>query len=179
MAAVTACLQPSPATTDQIARPGQTPAPNHSSARHPELYAPVFDRLAVVDRSTFPYSTISLERTFCLGHCPTYKVVYQRDGTARLSVVADCELEPGEYVGVIHARDYGRICCALDDIPFDAFESRYAGLWSDDATCIISATRNGSDSSVSDYGAVGPIELWMLQEAIDAVTRRLKWQKAK
>src|SRR5206468_3118620 len=45
----------------------------------------------------------------------------------------------------------------------------YTSGWSDQQTITVTVTASGNSKTASEYGGVGPIELWGIQQAIDSI----------
>ncbi len=112
-------------------------------------------------------------------HVPVYKVTLHRDGGAELHVEGDCKLAKGDTVSVVGCRAFGRYCCAFDSIHFQALAPRYEADWTDDATCIVTASSGEKEKTVSDYGTVAPIGLWMVQQVLDVFVDSAEWSPKK
>ncbi len=129
-------------------------------------------------RAKLPYESIVLERTPCYGSCPVFTVTLHRSGKAELHVVRNLP-KTGDFVGEIDALSFGRLCYALDQFHFQDFKDRYQPelMWTDDTTCIVTAHLGGDKvKKVSEYGSVGPIELWTIQQLIDGLRERIQWK---
>ncbi len=85
----------------------------------------------------------------------------------------------GNFVGEVPLETYGRLCYLLEQSQFGRMNDSYRANWSDDATCIVTVSAKRSQKVVSDYGSVGPIELWAIQESIDAARNEIEWKPAK
>jgi len=85
----------------------------------------------------------------------------------------------GEFVGEVNLFSYGRLCYLLDRVRFTNFNSDYSAMWTDDSTCIVTAIGTNGTKAVSDYGAVGPVELWAIQQTIDNIRQEIEWKKVK
>lgn len=119
-----------------------------------------------------------MERTGCYGNCPVYKITLFRNGDALLEAKAFMAQPTGTYKGRVYPRDYARLCLALERFRFANMKGDYRAGWTDDATCIVTATSKDRVKVVSDYGEVGPVELWTIQAAIDQVRERIQWSPA-
>lgn len=149
----------------------------------PAIYWPLFrggltEDEAAEFRATLPYESITLERTPCYGACPVYTVTFHRTGKAELHAVRNLP-KSGDFVSELDALSYGRLCYVLDHFRFRDLEASYqpAIRWTDDTTCIVTARSAGQNAKkVSDYGTVGPIELWTIQQLIDGFRERCEWK---
>jgi hypothetical protein len=52
----------------------------------------------------------------------------------------------------------------------------YESGWSDQQTITVTVTTSGNSKTVSEYGGMGPIELWGIQEAIAAIAQGVDWR---
>jgi hypothetical protein len=127
-----------------------------------------------------PFERIELERTACFGACPIYTVTLFRDGKARYHGEAFVKNE-GDLTGRIHISDFGRLCYLLERLGFSEFEHEYTAPWTCSPTVYLRVWQAGEEQPivVKDYGEYGPIELWALQQAVDAVAGRIEWKKEK
>jgi hypothetical protein len=46
-------------------------------------------------------------------------------------------------------------------------------------SCVVTVAREGSSKRVLEYGNVGPIELWAIQQAIDGIRSKIRWREAR
>lgn len=128
-------------------------------------------------RANLPYDSISLRRTPCYGTCPVYTVTFYRTGKADFEATRHLRTL-GKFSGEVDPFTYGRLCYLIDNSHFKEMNSSYRGNWTDAATCIVAVTEGKTRTEVSDYGTVGPIELWGIQQVIDAIRERIKWEPA-
>ncbi len=149
----------------------------------PAIYKPFFSGGFSQDdaktiRSRLPFESISIRRTGCFGTCPVYEMVLHRDGRAELSA-QDHLPKLGRFVGEVRLGTYGRLCYLIENSRFNEMNSNYRANWTDASTCIVTVTAGGTTKAVSDYGKVGPIELWAIQELLDATKTEIEWKPAK
>ncbi len=124
-----------------------------------------------------PYTKIELERTECYGTCPSYIVSLYADGTAKYNG-RKYAARTGSFDGDLEIWDYGQVCWMIDKFKILDGPRDYSANWSDSATTIIRVTlrESGDLIEISDYGGQGPIELWSLFNAVDAVSSRIEWK---
>jgi len=125
-----------------------------------------------------PFDSISLRRTPCYGTCPVYEVVFHRDGRAEYHAQEHLP-QLGHFVGKVYPGDYARLCYLIESSGFNTFKSSYRASWTDDTTCIVAVTKGSTSTAVSDYGRVGPIHLWAIQQTLDGIRNRTEWKPAK
>jgi hypothetical protein len=123
-----------------------------------------------------PFSRISLERTGCFGGCPVFRVEFTSDGNATLDAEAHLPLS-GHFKTQIGRRDFARLCQLAELAKLRALKPHYEGGWTDDASYIVRVQAGDQKVEVSDYGAVGPAQLWALAQALDAVRLQAYWVK--
>ena len=163
--------------------PSQAFRPPGRATNTPAIYQPFFshglsqDKIETV-RSLLPFESIALRRTPCFGPCPVYNIVLHREGKAELNA-EDHLPKLGKFVGEVSLNTYGRLCYLIENSHFNEMDSSYRGLWTDASTCIVTVTSGATTKSVSDYGGVGPIELWAIQELLDATKNEIEWKPAK
>ena len=129
-------------------------------------------------RAHLPFNSISMRRTPCFGTCPVYEIAFHRDGRAELYALAHLP-KLGHFVGQVEESDYARLCHLVESSRFSGFRSSYRARHTDDSTCIVTVTTGDTSTKVSDYGSVGPTQLWAIQQAIDAVKNDIEWRIAK
>ncbi len=149
--------------------------------------------------AALPYESITLERSRCMLPCPAYKVTLYRGspagqgretyedrfGRAELHATVPAQSldnyirlfpeKSGDFTGRVDIWSYGRLCYLLSKSQFSGLSDRYAAAWTDDRTFTVTATASGNTKTVSEYGGVGPIELWGIQEAIDSIAQGVNW----
>ena len=125
---------------------------------------------------SLPFTKIELERTECFGTCPSYVVSFSADGTARYNGRQYAD-RTGAFYGEVEIWDYGQICWMIDKFKILDSNREYRSNWTDSATTIIRATLRETNETIeiSDYGGQGPVELWALFNAMDAVSNRVEW----
>ena len=148
----------------------------------PYAYKPFYDLESNYDvntiRSRLPFEVITISRSPCFGRCPVYEMVLNRDGKAELHARSNMP-ELGDFTGEVPLYTYGRLCYFIESSGFSEMDRSYTRNATDMATCVVS-TRNGAKlKEVSDYGGVGPIQLWAIQELLDNVKDEIKWTPAK
>jgi len=120
-------------------------------------------------------SEITLERTRCLGPCPAYQVVLRRDGTATYIGKAHVE-RLGAHQGKLHPSLFIQLARLLLAEDFFELQDRYFKPVTDSPSAIITVVRDGQRKRVSNYASTGPIRLWGLEMAIDAVAAYIEWE---
>jgi len=146
----------------------------------PDIYKPLYLGNLSADkiesfRASLPYESISLERTPCFGSCPVYRVTLHRSGRAEFEAKAFLP-KIGAFTGQVDLPTFARLCYALDNSRFNNFQEKYRANLTDDTACIITVSTGKSRKTVTDYGAIGPIQLWTIEELIDGVRERIVWK---
>lgn len=122
------------------------------------------------------FTRITLSRSACFGSCPVYQVTFTLDGAALYEGIAHVE-KIGTSVGNVGPDVFERLALYAERSNFMGLKDRYEADVTDSATATVTIqARSGEIKTVSDYGGVGPLELWMLQQAIDGVAARVGWK---
>ncbi len=145
--------------------------------RYHFLYAGAISEEIVNVWEALPYTKIELERTTCFGTCPAYIVSLTADGTAKYHG-KQFAARLGEFDGEVDIWDYGHVCWMIEKFKILNGHHIYSANWSDSPTTSIRVTlrESGDTIVISDYGGQGPIELWSLFNAVDAVSSRIQWK---
>jgi Domain of unknown function (DUF6438) len=148
----------------------------------PPVYMPFFSvgmdpNEVETARSRLPFESVSLRRTPCFGTCPVYEMVLHRDGKAELDAQAHTS-KLGKFTGEVTLFTYGRLCYLIESSHFSEMNSNYEANVTDLPTCIVTVSNGTTMKSVSDYGRVGPIQLWAIQEVLDRVKDEIEWKPA-
>jgi hypothetical protein len=144
----------------------------------PAVYQPFWDQsIASNDerapRAKLPYDRIALERRSGMATAPDYRVVFHRSGLAELD---DQGGSPrGRFKSEIHPASYARLCF-IERSRFESLPRDYHYPASDQDTAIVSVASSSGKHTVSEYGEVGPIELWTIQQTIDGLKAGLRWE---
>lgn len=183
---LTACSKPDlpqpnasfpPAETTRVVQtvPTQFAPPPPAS----EFYKKVFEigipkKEMEAFRAALPYEQISLRSIG--GWTPNESAVtFFRNGKATLhSLDGD---RTSTFEGEVNVRNYARLCYVLDQLQFQSFRGEYHANWTDDSTRIVTTvSSSGVTKRVLEYGRVGPIELWTIQELLDGTRARMEWK---
>jgi hypothetical protein len=165
------------------------------------LYKPTFETGGMVEAwAGLPFDTITLERTRCYGECPAYKVTFYRGtptpsrpesyeetfwGRAELVVTRAARSDNdrrgfpeavASFDGRVNLFAFGRLSHLIQKSGLQ-MNDRYLSQWTDSSSAIVSVSGPGITKTVLDYGGVGPIELWGLQEAIDSAAKSIAWKR--
>ena len=146
----------------------------------PDVYKPLYlgelpaDRLAAF-RAGLPYESISLERTTGAGPNPIYRVTLYRSGQAELTTNAPPP-KTGKFNGQIDLPTYARLCYVLDNSRFNELQDTYRADPLENNACMVTVSTGKSKKTVTDYGTIGPIQLWTIEQVIDGVRSRIEWK---
>ncbi len=117
---------------------------------------------------------VGLERTVCYGECPVYSVTLKPDGSVRY-VGTEHVTRRGTHVGEINPEDFHQLAEYLVESGYDSLETEYPLPVSDLPSTYTTAVINGKRKVIHHYGGYGPVKLWVLEQAIDAVVARARW----
>ena len=126
-------------------------------------------------------SEISLAHSGCFGSCPQYRVILRRDGTA--TYIGEFYVKRvGAFEGKIRKADFATLVNLIEAKRFFELKPRYdsppGGQYVTDLDMVtVTVSRGGETTSVEDYGENGPSELRQIEDAIERITRRIKWKK--
>lgn len=121
---------------------------------------------------------IGLERTVCYGTCPVYSVYLKPDGSVRY-VGTEHVARLGTHVGEINPEDFHQLAEYLVESGYASLETEYPLPVSDLPSTYTTAVINGKRKVIHHYGGYGPVKLWVLEQAIDAVVARATWNDPK
>lgn len=144
----------------------------------PDIYKPLYlgnlsaDRVEAF-RAGLPYESISLERTTDSASSPIYRVTFHRSGEAELDVF---QPKAGQATGQINLPTFARLCYALDTGGFKDFQDQYRANPLENAACMITVSTGKTQKTVTDFGTIGPIQLWTIEQLIDGVRGRTEWK---
>ena len=146
----------------------------------PDVYKPLYlgelppDRLAAF-RAGLPYESISLQRTSGTASNLIYRVTLYRSGKAEF-VTNTPPPKPGEFTGQVDLFTFARLCYTLDNSRFNEFQDKYRADPLEKNVCLVTVSTGQSKKTVSDYGTIGPIELWTVEQLIDGIRQSIDWK---
>ena len=179
--AVAGCQPPQTARQDSSVTPGtQSDSSRAIAAMYRFLNEPgvsVESLDAIIAR--LPYDSIFLRRDPCFGTCPMYEATLYKNGRARYHGERFVE-RLGDYTGEVTVQDYARLSYLLDRLGFMSLPDSFSVPYTDLPGATLAAHRNpGGFHSVSDYGYVGPVELWAMREVFDGILTKVPWEKSR
>jgi hypothetical protein len=126
-----------------------------------------------------PYESISLSISGSAieDNEASLDISLSRDGQATCEGYLPGRHVSGKYRGEVHLLDFARICELLEQLRFAELEPRYETGWTHMRTYVLRVRKaDATVREVSDYGEAGPIELWAMRAAIEAVASRIEWE---
>jgi hypothetical protein len=146
----------------------------------PDRYRPLYQislggKAESIVRQNLPFDSISMSQTEGFGDTPDFRVTFHRTGDAELLAVSNLPVL-GKLKGEINVWRYGRLCYLIEHSRFHELKPDYRANWSCDSTCKVAVTQGDKRTEVSDYGGAGPIELWAIEELIDATRKEIDWK---
>jgi hypothetical protein len=126
-------------------------------------------------------------------YCMDYEAILRSDGTASLTsercngrprmrwqgqggLRVSCETQTGWTDRFGDA--FGRLARLLDTQSFYELGRDYDRSITHGADMIISVVRNGDRKTVRDYAEAGPMNLWLIETAIQGVIREASWEQS-
>jgi Domain of unknown function (DUF6438) len=136
-----------------------------------------------IERKVDSITEIYLARSGNCHPCPIYSVTFRKDGTA-IYVGYENVTHLGTHHGKIHGYYFFRLAWLLDSEGFFQMRNEYSeenrmiayAHWKEVS---VRATRDGKKKEVWEYMGKGPINLWGIQMAIDAVVNKIEWRPNK
>jgi len=129
-------------------------------------------------QKAFPFASISISRRGCFGTCPVYTATLRSDDVATFVGGRNSE-RTGNFSGKVYFGDFARLALFVQQSGFMQYQERYTAPWTDDETVVVTVTmRDGTTKAVNHYGRYGPPNLWILEQAIDAIVDAIEWRSA-
>jgi hypothetical protein len=120
---------------------------------------------------------IGIERTGCYGSCPIYTFIVKSDGTFRYKG-ADYVERKGEFSGTIPIWYFHRLAQFVKDSGFTELEDDYSRMVTDNPTIYTMVIMNGKRKTISNYADAGPTKLWAIEQLIDDLMAKAKWNNS-
>jgi len=117
---------------------------------------------------------IGIERTPCYGTCPSYTFIVRRDGTFHYKGDRHVERQ-GEFTGTIPVWHFQRLAQFIKDSGYTELEDYYSRAVTDNPTIFTMVVMNGKRKTVSNYANAGPTKLWAIEQLIDDLMTKAKW----
>ena len=123
-------------------------------------------------------SEIALERAGCFGTCPVYSVRFTQNGDAFYSGGRHARIS-GTRRGKITEGQFRSVASFIDNAGFFEMKDyyRYTDMMTDLETTYLSATRDGEQKIIYEYGGAGPKELWIIKALIDKLILETDWDQ--
>jgi uncharacterized protein DUF6438 len=131
--------------------------------------------MGLVSSTNHGVTEIGIERSRCLGPCPSYTFIARSDGTFRYK--GDVYVERrGEFTGTISPGQFHRIAQFIKDSGYMELQDAYTTLVTDSSTTYTMVVMNGKRKTVSNYLSVGPTRLWAIEQLIDGLMAKAEWE---
>lgn len=121
---------------------------------------------------------IGIERSGCYGTCPIYTFIAKSDGTFRYKGVKYVERE-GEFTGTVPVWYFHQLAQLIRDSDYMELEGSYTRMVTDNPTTYTMVVMNGKRKTVSNYAHAGPTKLWAIEQLIDDLMNKAKWEGSK
>lgn len=133
------------------------------------------DRFQALDNPTHGVTEVGMERTACHGTCPVYSVVFKADGTLRY-VGEENVPSKGAFTGKISVYQFNRLAEFVVESGYMNLDSNYdLPMVADFPSTYTTAAVGGRRKFVRNYGDLGPVKLWALQQTIDSLLAEAEW----
>lgn len=117
---------------------------------------------------------VGLERTACFGTCPEYWVVIKADGTFRYEGKKNVQ-RTGTKTGRLPDWQFHQLSEFLVESGYMDLEPTYEAGITDLPATYTTAVVHGKRKVIRNYGDLGPVKLWALQQVIDSVLIGAEW----
>jgi len=121
---------------------------------------------------------IGIERTGCYGTCPAYTFIVKNDGTFRYKGEKYVE-RIGDFTGTISIWEFHELAQFIRDSAFMELQDNYSDMVTDSSTVFTMVVANGKRKTVSNYAGTGPTKLWAMEQCIDKLMEKAKWNDPK
>lgn len=133
--------------------------------------------LGIPESAKHGITEIGIERTGCFGTCPIYTFIVKSDGTFRYKGFMYVERE-GEFTGTIHVGYFHQLARFVKESGYMELKDRYARPVTDNATIYTMVVMNGQRKTVGNYASGGPAKLWAIEQLIDSLMSKAKWDRS-
>jgi hypothetical protein len=117
---------------------------------------------------------IGIERTPCFGTCPSYTFIVKSDGTFRYKGERHAERQ-GEFTGRIAVWQFHQLAQFIKESGYTELEDYYSRTVTDNPTVYTMVVTNDKRKTVSNYANAGPTKLWAIEQLIDGLMAKAKW----
>lgn len=117
---------------------------------------------------------IGIERTACFGTCPVYTFIIKSDGTFRYKGNRYVE-RLGDFTGKVPVWYFHQLAQFIRDSGYMELNDGYTCGVTDNPTTYTMVVMNGTRKTVSNYAQAGPTKLWAVEELIDDLMSKAKW----
>jgi hypothetical protein len=136
-------------------------------------------RFEALEMPSHGVTEIGMERTACHGTCPIYTVVFNRDGTFRY-VGEDNVARKGKHSGRISPDQFNQLAEFVIDSGYMNLDATYdLPQLADFPATYTMAVVEKKRKLVKNYGDLGPVKLWALQQSIDSLLAGAEWDNGK
>lgn len=122
---------------------------------------------------------ITLERTGCLGSCPSYRVEVQGDGTVLYEGRGSIAIE-GHHRATVPQENVREVVKEFRDADYYSLRDEYVTNVTDNPTCLTSITIDGRLKTVKDYVGLEmgmPMAVSDVEKSVDRLAGTERWTK--
>ena len=145
------------------------------------LHANLSDRLtnrvvnaAEIISTNYGITEIGIERSGCLGSCPTYTFIVKSDGNFRYKGEGYVDRK-GEFTGTINVWEFNQLAKFIKESGYMELKNTYTRGVTDSPTTFTMVLISGKQKVVSDYAHSGPTKLWATEQLVDNLLIKAKW----
>jgi len=102
-------------------------------------------------------------------------VTLYRSGKAELTTNAPPP-KIGKFTGQVDLYTFARLCYVVDNNRFNELQDKYRADPLENKVCLVTVSTGKGKKTVTDYGTIGPIELWAVEQVIDGIRESIDWK---
>lgn len=131
--------------------------------------------IPVLPATNHGISEIGIERTSCLGKCPTYTFIVNSNGNFRYKGEKHVE-RAGEFTGKVSVWQFNELAQFILDSDYFGLKDSYRPSITDQATVYTTVVANGKRKVIRNYANGGPTKLWAIEQLIDKLMVTAEWK---
>lgn len=129
---------------------------------------------AEVVSTNYGITEIGIERSGCFGSCPIYTFLVKSDGTFRYKGENYAERQ-GDFTGTIKVWEFNHLAQFIKESGYMELKDAYTRGVTDNPTTYTMVVMSGKQKIISNYANSGPTKLWAIEQLIDNLLTKAKW----